>query len=450
MAKRKLRKGTRKNYEKMASGEDGDCNGEQEPCFSGTKSTRDGERENNNKQSFSDEDEQSNGGIIGTEFVLSASEDEGENGIDLGGGNTSDDCDGDDEAIQEAREKLAAIRKEHQRLSKKTKKSKLDKITQEVEKAEKSLQKLKKKHQKVGDRKKEGKTVLTASSLRDMGDVMLGVDKLMDKKLNLNKKVVNSDSSSDSESSNSFSDSSSSTSSSSSSDIDGDRKKKRKSHKKKKSKSAGKKKSGKSKRLTSYVKYPQKWPHSVLSLHFVSKEKKYEDLTIAEFCAGYSTILEMCSERTRVHRTAHLKEIMYLATKYQWRCVLNYHAAVLLEIERGHLRWGDSFQILQNTTLAGGFLHQNRLNGSNSSSRPAGLVNGSPAPISGPSNGKDEGTAFCRGFQRGICKQAREHYGWLNGENRLLKHICAKCWLRSRIIANHPETDEKCPHKDEP
>ena len=159
----------------------------------------------------------------------------------------------------------------------------------------------------------------------------------------------------------------------------------------------------------------------------------------------------MCSERTREHRTAHLKEIMYLATKYQWRCVLNYHAAVLLEIERGHLRWGDSFQILQNTTLAGGFLHQNRSAGSNMSSRPVGSISGgSPAPISGPSNGRDEGTSFCRGFQRGTFKQAREHYGWLNGESRLLKHICAKCWLRSRVIANHPETDEKCPHKDEP
>ena len=101
---------------------------------------------------------------------------------------------------------------------------------------------------------------------------------------------------------------------------------------------SGKHRSGKNKKLTSNVKFPQEWPQSHLSLHFVNREKKYEELSIAEFCAGYSTILKNCDEEEREHRTEHFIEIMYLATKYQWRCVLNYHAACLLEIERGNLK----------------------------------------------------------------------------------------------------------------
>ena len=116
------------------------------------------------------------------------------------------------------------------------------------------------------------------------------------------------------------------------------------------------------------------------------------------------------------------------------------------EFERGHLRWGDSFQILQNTTLAGGFLNQNRSSGSNSFNRQSSGSSTTP----GPSNGREEGgTLFCRAYQRGTCRQARDHYGWFNGENRLLRHICANCWLKAKIVAKHPETDNTCPNKDE-
>ena len=51
-------------------------------------------------------------------------------------------------------------------------------------------------------------------------------------------------------------------------------------------------KSGKASKLTSRVVNPQLWPHSHLSLSYVSKEKKYDDLTLAEFAAGYAAILQ--------------------------------------------------------------------------------------------------------------------------------------------------------------
>ena len=195
-------------------------------------------------------------------------------------------------------------------------------------------------------------------------------------------------------------------------------------------------KSGKSKNsLTSDYKFPQKWPHSFLNPHFVhSKEKNYEDLSISEFCAGYLTIIENENEEKREHRIAHLKELMYLSTRFTWRCVLDYHGACLLEIERGHLKWGDSFQLLQSTTLAGGVL--------NSSTRRGGNQTG------GNNVGRYEGVVFCKGYQRGTCQQAKDHNGQFNGETRLLKHICAKCWLKMKTQVAHPENSADCPLKD--
>ena len=102
-------------------------------------------------------------------------------------------------------------------------------------------------------------------------------------------------------------------------------------------------------------------------------------------------------------------------------------------MERGHLHWGDSFQLLQSTTLAGGFLNGNHSYGAGG----------------GSNIGKKEGTLFCVGYQRGTCQHPRDHYGLFEGENRLLKHICAKCWRKNKKLARHPETSESCPSKEE-
>jgi hypothetical protein len=49
-------------------------------------------------------------------------------------------------------------------------------------------------------------------------------------------------------------------------------------------------KSGKSAKIASRVVCPQVWPHSELTLGYVSKDVKYDDLTIEEFVAGYTGI----------------------------------------------------------------------------------------------------------------------------------------------------------------
>ena len=112
---------------------------------------------------------------------------------------------------------------------------------------------------------------------------------------------------------------------------------------KRQGKKSRKLKSGKTARITTRVVKPQLWPHSELSLSYVSKNIGYDDLTIEEFVAGYTTIMNLPQTSTmeQKERLQHLTRLMYLATQYEWNAVRDFHATVLLEIERGSLTWKD-------------------------------------------------------------------------------------------------------------
>ena len=339
------------------------------------------------------------------------------------------------------------LRVAEERLKKKEEFTQLQKRKEDVNLALKNL-----------ERRKKNK--VTATSLREMDSVMHKVDKMMDEKLKFGKKGFSS-SSTESDRSD---DSGSSTDDSSSDAVDSDdseedtedsssgdeRKrnkkkssKKKKSEKKKKKTSSRNKKSGKTKKLTSQVKYPQDWPHSFLRLHFVDKNKKYDQLSMSEFCAGYCTIMEGMKGKKLSHRLTHLKDLMYLATRYQWKEVLNFHASCLLEVERGQLKWGETtkFQLLQSTTLAGGISNPNGAHSASStwlasqSSSVGGFIEG---PV-----------LFCKEYQRGICTKTTDHDALDRfGQMRCFRHICAKCWLSARNKLPHPETDESCPSRN--
>ena len=160
---------------------------------------------------------------------------------------------------------------------------------------------------------------------------------------------------------------------------------------------------------------------------------------MAEFCAGYATILEFTGGIEKAHRISHLKDLMYLSTKFAWKAILNYHGACLTELERGHLKWGDSFLALQSTVLAGSSLI--------SSGQYGGSNNRLSSASGGSNSARAEAMLFCRNYQRGNCLQPQVHYGSFYGENRLLKHFCATCWQKDKKILSHPETSDECPHK---
>ena len=186
-------------------------------------------------------------------------------------------------------------------------------------------------------------------------------------------------------------------------------------------------KSGKTTKLTSRVVLPQLWPHSQLSLAYVSKDKSYHELTIAEFSAGYASILKLpsLSESERSARLDHFIGLMYLVTQFTWSAVREFHAAVLFEIECGRARWGDSFADLESRLLR------------NSTRPTANAVAGRAGmPV-----------LFCRDYQNNKCSHAKDHFGSIRNETKWLQHICAKCWTVSRVIGRHSEFSPDCPTK---
>ena len=115
-------------------------------------------------------------------------------------------------------------------------------------------------------------------------------------------------------------------------------------------------KSGKMTEVVSRVVRPQIWPQSELSLSYtyVSKDVRYEDLSVEEFVAGYSSILALhtISQTEHQARIQHLTHLMYLATIYEWSAVQGFNAAVSMEIEHGRLNWGDLFTLLEICPMA--------------------------------------------------------------------------------------------------
>lgn len=187
-------------------------------------------------------------------------------------------------------------------------------------------------------------------------------------------------------------------------------------------------KSGKTTKLTSRVVSPQLWPHSQLSLAYVSKDKGYDELTLAEFSAGYASIIRKpsLSETERTARLDHFIGLMYLVTQFTWPAVREFHAAVLFEIECGRARWEDSFSGLESR-----------------------LLRNSSRPVESASTGRSGmAVLFCRDFQNGKCTHTKDHYGTIRNETKWLQHICAKCWTASRVIAKHSEFSADCPSKN--
>ena len=87
--------------------------------------------------------------------------------------------------------------------------------------------------------------------------------------------------------------------------------------------------------------FPQDWPH----IFAPGEPKLYSNLSLAEFCAGYLTIVEnRATDQQKAAMMAHLLDLMVLASSYNWSAVRAFHYKVLRAIEMGLARWGQSFE----------------------------------------------------------------------------------------------------------
>ena len=172
-------------------------------------------------------------------------------------------------------------------------------------------------------------------------------------------------------------------------------------------------KSAKDSRITTTVLYSQLWLHSFLSLTNARRDIKYDDLTLEEFVAGYGQVLQSpdIAEMERSARLKHLVSLMYFVQQYEWQAVLIFHGAVLLEIERDLLKWGDSLFHLESRTLYGHYKTPK-------------------SSTSGGSSTSSNTVLYCRDFQRQQCSFNQAHYSYLTARESGCG-ICSDCWEQS-------------------
>jgi hypothetical protein len=200
-------------------------------------------------------------------------------------------------------------------------------------------------------------------------------------------------------------------------------------------------------KVTDYVKCPQLWPHVVLQDEYLSKDMGFMDLDFRLLVAGELEIVtsSQTTELEKKGRLALLKQLAYLLGVYEWTLLRNVYIAIIRKIEIGHMNWGSDFnpEIQWMITKLGSGLVGNKGVKSRvkqSTAKDAESVGGSQSV--------SDKVWFCREFQRNKCLYQEPHTGSIGGRLVVLQHICAKCWIKGRTKAGHPESARECPNRD--
>ena len=225
-------------------------------------------------------------------------------------------------------------------------------------------------------------------------------------------------------------------------------------------------KSGIKDRVSEFVQVKHAYAHMGLPFEHSRQGKVgFHDLDYPLLVEGeLGIILEpslQVSDGKLVGRLLLLQKISQLQRVYQWPVVRDFYAAVLQRIERGMITWDR----LDLASLELTIMSRAQLQGSNSTTyqwptgrkwgyRPSASsvhekVNdfgAEPMPPKGGNNKNKQETFFCSPFQRNLCWYEGPHSGKYNGRMVTRLHICAACWLKDKVRANHPESSKDCPH----
>jgi hypothetical protein len=201
-------------------------------------------------------------------------------------------------------------------------------------------------------------------------------------------------------------------------------------------------------KVTDYVKCPQIWPHVVLQDEYLSKDMGFLDIDFRLLVAGELEIVTSSetSELEKRGRLILLKQLAYLLGVYDWSLLRNVYIAIIRKIEIGLMNWGSDFnpEIQWMITKLGSGLAGKQV------SRPKGrsvYSREAETSASGVSGHSDK-VWFCKEFQRNKCLYQEPHTGSVGGRTVVLQHICARCWLKNKVKAIHPESYKECPARD--
>ena len=125
-------------------------------------------------------------------------------------------------------------------------------------------------------------------------------------------------------------------------------------------------------------------------------------------------------------RLEHLIKLCYHSKQYEWQAVLDWHTAVLDEIARGRIGWGDHAVHVETAVL-----HAHPKSSTTTSTDGAE---------------KNKRKIYCANFQSGKCAKSNPHGGYFAGKYTTLYHFCQSCYVKDRVQKFHSPLSDECPH----
>ena len=194
------------------------------------------------------------------------------------------------------------------------------------------------------------------------------------------------------------------------------------------------------------IKNRQRFPHAHLRFDFASTNMSFDKLDFNLFVAGELEIISdiKTGNLERKGRLELLKKLMYLSNSYEFTIVKSLYAAVLREVELGHLDWGEDFSYVESAVLT-----KNKIKSKGASDsvqfRPKPSYS-LPKEIS--SSSAENKVWYCQKFQSNKCSQKTSHAIIVKGKSKFAKHICATCYLADKKELAHPECSTACPQQN--
>lgn len=177
-------------------------------------------------------------------------------------------------------------------------------------------------------------------------------------------------------------------------------------------------------------------PDAFLQFQYVSSSPRYNELTFPLFVAGELEIIS--SNRVSIAESQAwlnlLRILAYEANRYSMEVIREWHRAFMHSIEMG---WADWSQDPYTTGQA--ILCRSRPE-EKSKSKKSGVSGQAVAPKKGIST-----VWFCAQYNRKKCQSTDPHEIMFKGKPVMASHICAACWLKNKVKANHPECSDDCP-----
>jgi hypothetical protein len=205
-------------------------------------------------------------------------------------------------------------------------------------------------------------------------------------------------------------------------------------------------KSGLLAKLHDNIRHPVMWPHLKLGVRFcTTRNIDFEQLDLRLLMAGELEIITSheITDNESCCRLEVLKDLICAAGFYEWSAVKRLHIAILTEIEMCVRRCGDDTSRIEQQVLMPFPLRKAATKPESKSNSNSNASNVSAR--SGKSKGQRQGLWICSAYQQRQCSHNESHTADVSGKLIVAHHICATCWMKNKVKAQHPDSSIDCP-----